>query len=154
LAAPLPVNASLAPERIDDARFEALTGGQTMRPTDVVVFGKSAVVANDSGGAELAVGIPGEIWLKFDEPKGRISGAVRTGKSMGKGAVKISVVYYKSGRFDNRHDVILQYGDEAGEIGTFDVGIPESTGSIGLIATPVAGEAFLSEVRWSQVILR
>lgn len=157
---PQPVNRSLAPHPLGQSEVEALFGSIHNAVTDVVGYGDLRI-NNHAGASELVSPASGEIWFKMDHQVARVSGdfgVSNAGLVQGpEGEVQtVSVIYYKSGRFDLQYRGALRPSTAApdGPPQHFDINVPEGVGWIGLVVTtPPANRATSGKIWWRNIRL-
>jgi len=93
-------------------------------------------------------GAPGEIWVKLGRWIGRLAGEYQyigdeRPEDFGKTGMKVTVAYYKSGRFEVVHTRELRPSVKEEDRGPqrFDFGVPEGEGWVALVVTPPSGSA-------------
>jgi hypothetical protein len=103
---------------------------------------------------------PGEIWIRVDQQVGRLTGefvfAEPSTPFPSANVVRVSAVYYKSGRFEIRQQAELRPGTTPADRQPhrFQVNLPEGIGWIGLVVTvPEENRAPLGNILWRDLRL-
>jgi hypothetical protein len=157
---PRPVNRNLEPRPLRLSETKALFGGIHEAVTETAGYGNLRLEEH-AGVPELVIPESGEIWFRMDHQVARVSGDFGLSidpsfQTPDGNVVRISVIYYKSGRFD------LQYRGELrpGRTPTdrlpqhFEINVPEGVGWIGLVVTtPAENRGPSGNVWWRNVKL-
>lgn len=113
-----------------------------------------------SGESDVAAACPSEIWFRMEGPATHLAGKFRLMRSVTAGSAsqaesgqRITVVIYKSGRFDLRYDREFSATDQTtNEFQNFETWLPEGGGWVGLIVSPLSGKTpDVEHVIWRQV---
>lgn len=149
--APRGMVARLKGERIDTT---VLWSGGDVVGAEGVRHGSVQHVADDEGA--LASAAPGEVWVKLGRRIGRLAGEYQyigdaRPEDLANTGMKVTVAYYKSGRFEVVHTRELRPGvnEEDRKPQRFDFGVPEGEGWVALVVTPVSGsEEASGRIAW------
>ncbi len=148
---PRPINRLLAGRSID---ARVLWGGGEAVGVEGVAHG--VVEHTGANGGALESGAPGEVWVRLGRRIGRLAGEYQyigdaRPEDYGATGMKVTVIYYKSGRFEVVHTRELRpsVNPEDRGVQRFDFGVPEGEGWVALVVTPAPGNAEpLGRISW------
>ena len=148
---PRPIERRLEGRQIDT---RVLWGGGDGVGVEGVAHGLVQHAAADGGALEGAA--PSEVWVKLGRRIGRLAGEYQyvgdaRPEDYGATGMKVTVIYYKSGRFEVMHSRELRpsLNEEDRAAQRFDFGVPEGEGWVALVVTPAPGNAeALGRIAW------
>ena len=154
---PWPVNPRLELSRSSAALVRAAFDDPNQTIKEVKALG--AFVR--SGEANVAGACPSEIWFRMEGPATHLRGEFRLLRNTAASSSpsdtageRVTVVVYKSGRFDLRYDQEFPLDDQTArnEFQKFETWLPEGVGWVGLIVSPLEEKPSGSaQVVWRQV---
>jgi hypothetical protein len=138
---PWPMNRRLKQQPFDQAARRKLFETENPAVTEVSAFGGERVAFGAAGAEAVMLRGGSEIWMRIDQQTGHVTGDFGLHEDLWTVAsgVRVSVVCFKSGRFDvmYRRDLYPKNNDADRQPQRFEVWMPEGIGWIGLLVTPI-----------------
>jgi hypothetical protein len=138
---PWPMNPRLKPQPFGQPVLGKMFGAENPTVTEVSAFGGELVHLGAVGSEAVMLRGGSEIWMRIDRQTGHVTGDFGLQEDLWTFAtgVRVSVVCFKSGRFDvmYRRDLYPANNDADRLPQHFEVWMPEGIGWIGLLVTPI-----------------
>jgi hypothetical protein len=151
-AGPWPMNAQLKRQEIDAAAKRALFRAQNSPVAAVLGFGGDLRLAKPDEARSVLLEGTSEIWLKIERQAGHVAGEFVLDERLWThpSGVRVTVVCYKSGRFDvmYRRDLYPQTNDADRQPHAFEIWMPEGVGWVGLLTEPLGKSRVLEGGTW------
>ncbi|HTO02637.1 MAG TPA: hypothetical protein VL069_02995, partial [Opitutus sp.] len=150
---PFPLDRRLQHRPLDDAATQALVGAVAPAIEEVRTYGMDMQADERDGVPGFVSGAPGEVWIKLIPPSIHVAGefklrALATTDVAAATGLRVTVIAYKSGRFDVRYERELHPRENPAdrESQFFETWLPENSGWIGLVVTSLDGKPIPEDI--------